>query len=255
MTNDFGIIATETGVDVEGAPDYRQVMNSNWPTLEVEFEQIISVNVNTVAFNNFKVEIFTHNLGYIPAYTYIDVSGYNGLGTGYPTGVNDSFTITLDKNKAYVVGFAGGAYTFAVRGLLRIYKYDPLVSFQAPFYTPRDPKSQHESYGIAALKNGFDGDIAGEDYSKFSVNSRAKSLTIHQSGLADASSGSFTITHNLGYLPSFMTFAYDGTYFSDQAPVRSHGNQNSVTFNGIQSPLAGNYAYIVFKDPVMQQQV
>lgn len=260
MTNNYGIIATESGVPVDGAPDYRMVSNSNWPTLQVEFEYILGtpLSIATVGGSTASIKIFSHNLGYVPAYTYIDSSGYNGLGTGYSTGTgNDTFSLIADKENIYLVVTAlGSSYNFTPSGLLRIYSYNPSTTFQAPFYNPADPRTNVGTYGIEALINANDGYLDDTNFSKYSVSSRAKTLTIHQSGLATADgAGQFVLTHNLGYLPSFMIFKSDGTFLADQTSVRSQGNQTTLTFFGVQSILIGDYAYIIFKDPIMQTQL
>ena len=54
-----GIIITQPGVDVKTAADYQMLFNSNWPSLQIAFEAVISLNANASGQ-------VAHNLNFFP---------------------------------------------------------------------------------------------------------------------------------------------------------------------------------------------
>lgn len=255
--SDYGIIATEAGTDVDHAPDYRRTIDSRWPVLEILYEQAVSQDVSVAAGATMSIVLYNHKLGYAPAYAYMDAQGFDPTHTGYPTPDLVGFTtyfITADTANIYVsvTNLSISTVSFTARGFLRLFSYDPSKDFTADTFSSSDAAHSSALYGIAALTKP--GSISDTEYSEFSINTKAKSLTIHKSGIADASSGSFVIEHNLGYQPSYLIFTVvgDGS-ISAGIPARSFGDTKTLSFFGVQTTLSGKYSYIIFKDPILEQ--
>ena len=239
----YGLIATQQGADIDNSPDYKQIFNSNWPILEIAHQEKISVSFETSSMKS----IYHHGLGFKPAFSWMDSQGFSGV-TGGDLG------ISADEQDVYCTGDTGDVIT----GMLIVYNYDPTIEFRA-ISQPTGSGTAKSPYGLKVLRDG--GDIDSRDYSKFSLHTKAKSLTIHQSGIVSASEGSnftATIRHFLDYLPSYMIFRIGGDGFginghlSAGVPARPFGDKTTLSFVGVQSVLIGNFAYIVFKDPLLE---
>lgn len=252
----YGIIATESGVGVGNAPDYKQSLNSSWPVLEIALDTSFSSSLNVPATQTYRFPIATHSLGFLPALTWIDSQGFDIYGFGYSC--NDSgsnvYTIVANEKQVYIQVVAiSSPFSFTVTGKLLVYNYDPRTEFTADTVGSTNVETKPSSVGMIVLKDGARGSIDDHEYSKFSTHTKAKSLQIHKSGVMTVDpSGNGLITHNLGYLPSYMIFANTDT-LSPGVAARTFGNANTLRFSGVQSVLAGKYAYIIFKDPILEQ--
>lgn len=264
MAKDFGLIATQSGVDISRAPDYKQVFNSKWPILEIMLEKIVDVivEVPTSATNtSVNVIIATHNLGFAPAIWWDDSQGPNLFGPGYSTGGPPFYTYNILADKTNIsinINFilaSDTPFSFPVKGMLKVFNYNPKTEFKATSGSAGDSPSPSD-YGLEILKDPAIGNMADVEYSHFSLNTRAKAMNIHQSGVMnpdpDNNYGA-KIIHNLGYLPSYIVFTPTGDALSVGIASRTYGTKNDLTFFGVQAILVGPFYYIVFKDPILEK--
>lgn len=253
-----GLIITEQGIDVEQAPDYKKVFDSNWPILEISHELLVDVNVDIPAGANdvqFRYPVLKHDLGFKPATSYIPSDLYDAYGSGHPfnDALNHKYNLAVDETYVYLTAsFLAFELPILlnIRGHLRVYDYDPTKEFKASI-DPVGGDTRKSRFGVKILKTGSSS-LRDDEFSRFSLNSRAKSLTIHQSGLAtvDPATNQAVIQHDLGYLPSYMLFDNNG---GPSVAVRQFGDSNKLTFSGVQSVITGSFPYIVFKDPLLEQ--
>ena len=102
----------------------------------------------------------------------------------------------------------------------------------------------------------------------FTLNTRGKQLSIHKHGttVANPATGVLTISHNIGYAPTYMLAqirerstwagAYEYPFSSDSVvePLSSvfysaEFNANDIEFIGVQSAISGRFGYVIIKDP------
>ncbi len=253
-----GLIITQQGIDVEKAPDFKKVYDSNWPILEISHEMVVDVVVNIPAGANdvqFRYPVLKHGLGFKPATSYVPSDEYDAFGSGHSfhdAGFH-SYDIEVDDQYVYVTSLFFAfelPILLTARGHLRVYDYDPRIEFKAN-PDPVGGDTRKSRFGVKVLKQGSVS-LRDDEFSRFSLNSRAKALTIHQSGLVtvDPATNQATINHGLGYLPSYMLFNTDGR---PSVAVRQFGDLNKLTFFGVQAAITGSFPYIVFKDPLLEQ--
>lgn len=254
-----GLIITQQGIDVERAPDFKKVFDSNWPILEISHEMLVDFVVDIPAGAtdvDFRYPILKHDLGFRPAFTYVPDDKYDSFGTGYSFHDAGSHTYNLQPDNDYLyltTSVLAGArpINLRARGHLRVFNYDPRVEFKTKS-EPVGGDTRNSRYGVKILKNRSQG-LRDNEFSRFSLNSRAKALTIHQSGIAHAGADNgnvAVIQHDLGYFPSYMLFQPTG---EASVAVRQYGDLNKLNFSGVQSALIGDFPYIIFKDPVLEQ--
>lgn len=254
-----GLIITQQGIDIERAPDFKKVFDSSWPILEISHEMIVDFEVIIPAGGSdvqFRYPLLKHDLGFRPAFSYVPDDKYDAFGSGYSfhdAGFH-SYNLEPDNDQIYLTALFL-AFELPVqlraRGYLRVFNYDPRVEFKAKS-EPLGGDTRKSRYGVKILKTGSTS-LRDDEFSRFSLNSRAKSLTIHQSGLAHAGEDNnftATIKHDLDYLPSYMIFDALGR---PNLAARQYGDAKKLTFSGVQAALSGNFPYIVFKDPLMEQ--
>lgn len=253
-----GVSIAQTGMDISRTPDYKKTFDSRWPLLEIAHEDTHNIDINITDANIFKTTqvIYKHNLGYIPAFEWIDSRGYQGATTTWSDQLNFiDYDVIADKENVYLrIPFLLAPLSFQANGLLRVFSYDPTQEFKAAS-EPTGGDTTKSTFGFKILKDASMGAIEDTNFEEFSMNTDAKSIQVHQSGMVSSSvdtNYNANIKHDLGYMPSYMIFTKDGDYLVQGITARNYGDTNQLNFFGVQSVLIGSYAYIVFKDPMME---
>lgn len=267
-----GMIFTQQGVPVQLAADYQKVLDTRWRFLDIELEQEVGFTRAESGSSHYWVQkLCTHNLGYLPAFTYRQIS----LNTGSLNLLEFTPTIIATKNAIYLRNlFVSGDSTDAIilKAYVRVFACDILKTYQAPkeLATPTS-KPAYPKSGIKILKNG--GNINSEELSDYAINTLGKALAIQQTGLAESNAATsfiLTITHGLGYPPTYFLARYETaaefqqtTVFANPLPgedyiqamdVASGANvfadSNQIKIKGSQSILGGKFGFIITKEPV-----
>lgn len=269
----YGIVISQQGIPVKRAADYQKVLDDRWPFLDIVHEVEIPVEIRLVAStanSYWSIEVFTHNLGFLPAFTCRVVSGTTT--SDYGEGIS-SFVAT--KTAIYARGFyiPGDTTDFNFRLFIRVYSRDITEGFEYKTEVP-DPISKRDSkkYGARILKEGVSSTkFTGDEMSNFSLHNNAKVLGIQQTGVLnlnpwvslaqakataiDTATDTFTITSNvsgediswtqvagqaINYYPAdFVTYPTgmaDGTYYI--IPVSSNEIKLANTYNNALARIA-----------------
>lgn len=155
-----GIIITQPGVDVKTAADYQMIFNSNWPSLQIAFEGIITV----AGYSSGQI---AHGLGFFP----LTMAWFlvNNVSVGRFYGVT-----TFDINNVYINNSSNaGSVTVSIK----CYNID--ISKNVDYTLPLPPtyKAPYDStYGIKVVKNGKN--ITSTDLRDFILHSRAQSPAV-----------------------------------------------------------------------------
>lgn len=246
-----GVSFVQEGSDVGSAVDSQKVIDTRWRYFDIKTEKKLSFGTMTGK----NVLLYEHNLGYAPAF-----DCYNTTLNAYMEGsVNSSGVASeLFANKTHIIfngNFGTGSYS-STQALLRIYNVPFTETYQAPIVkTFPGGKSRIGKFGVkfTNIPDGF----RSEELSKYTLNTKGKSLAIHKTGIAIANSGTgnlAVITHDIGYPPTYLTASCDargelvGAINPSFVPVISNANDKTITFRGAQAALDGNYAYIIFKE-------
>lgn len=276
--SNYGVKTTQQGVSVDLASDFQQNLNSSWPTLEVYTEIVVDKNISTNASGNLTVVIYEHKLGYIPAFQWV-------------AAVDQDFEYNISATHDQIIFYRPTyfpPYEINLKGVLRIFNWDLTQEFLAESTSISSELPKPSSYGISIL-NQDARDIESDQYQDFTLHSGAKSLAIHSSGLAysPATSGVYTITHALGYMPSYQLYYMqiigqvisgpedfptpekiradltkvratqigymNGNLDGNSGDFISQGTVRDLTLRGAQAVYAGVISYVIFKDPVLKQ--
>lgn len=183
----YGIVISQQGIPVKRAADYQKVLDDRWPFLDIEYEVEVPVEVRLVDSGaNFywSVEIFEHNLGFLPAFTYRVVSGQI-----YGDSPNGEIELVATNRSIYLKGYfyTGGTASWNFKVFLRVYNRDITQEFEYKTEVP-DPLAKRDSrkYGARVLKDGVSpAKFTGDEMSDFSLHNNAKVLAIQQTGVLD----------------------------------------------------------------------
>jgi hypothetical protein len=180
----YGIQISQEGVPVTRAADYQKVLDDRWPFLDIFQEVEIPVEVrltDAVESFNWAIELFSHKLGYLPAFTYRILSG-NMWGD-----YDGQTTIVSTKTGIYLTGlhYSGGATSWNFRIFMRVYALDVTREFE---YKTEDPeptsKRQSRKYGAKVIKSGVSpSKFSSDEMSDFSLHTDAKVLAVQQTGV------------------------------------------------------------------------
>lgn len=279
-----GIQIAQQGVPIDDAADYQLVLDSRWPLLEIYIEKEIDVTLpvppnspDTSAFAMYYTyELLTHDLGFPPAWEfYVDPD----VPLSDPV-TFDSVIIRVTNKRVFVerLVFLDGSTgapsspsdtTFHVKGKVLIYKNNILNEYQSTAFTPEGRGIQERNrYGVKVLTEETAATaMSDDDYRNFALNTEAKAMGIHKTGLTvanAATSNIATIQHGLGYLPTFMIYQYiaDPDYGVLSGGIEeprlegvradTRATNTTLTFRGVQAALVGTYAYLIFKDPILE---
>jgi hypothetical protein len=166
-----GIFITQQGVSVPTAADYQFVFNSNWPSLQCAFDQLVTLSPG-------QSQTLAHNLGF-PPFT----QGWllqNAVSVGRIFAVSESFegyqtnvTMTFDKTNVYLTNNDSVSWTVNVK----CYNLD--ISTPANYTLSQYPtftRAYDPSVGIKVTKSGKQ--IKSTDLRDFILHSRAQSPAV-----------------------------------------------------------------------------
>ncbi len=242
-----GITISQEGIDVDRALDSQKVLDSGWRYFETAFE--VEVSVGQLNFD--VVKLFEHKLGFVPAFdcwnitlgVYVLADDFGGLRA-------NKDTIYFDGQDVSNIDHSNCKF------LLRVYNVPILEEYEAPIVgTLPVGGSVSSSMGIKIV--ALTGSIDHQELSEFTLNTRGKALSIQKTGVAVANAGTSNlavITHNIGNPPTYLaaftdaTRTWVGAINPDFVPVKSIADGKTLTFSGAQSPLDGQFAYIIFKE-------
>ena len=269
-----GIRISQAGISVDKATDYQKTIDERWPTLEHQFMGIINIeNLSTDSpdvLNNAggtiaHVPIYKHSLGYLPAFRFKQIS-YSGFST------TSLITASLFADETYIwliVLKSPGAISINLRGWLAVVDRDCTKEYQAAIdIVTSTQRSQPSRYGLKILNDRTSRGMGETNKSAYTMNTNAKSMIIQQHGIRNASAttspaDSVVVDHRLGYPPTYyMARRYTHTGSTnpslgktvmesiDSVIGLAESNSITLTVQGAQSILSGDYMFIVLKDPV-----
>lgn len=273
MTN-YGAEFSQQGIDIGRASDDQKVLDTRWPTLDIAFEPTYNATVTmpiTSFESHFIVTVFEHNLGFIPAFDYqVDIFNVSPVNGGDLIFTNQN--MWADKNNIYFnplieTSDSSKSVTMSIR--LRIYHVDITTFYQAPVVNPSPTDTNFDStYGARFIGPNFAGqDMGTAPPEEFSFSSTLRPLTILQNGIQSTSSGILIIPYSYSNPPLYEVAVYRPNGLSkvtfdtvtQAGPLvgaltfsggKSTATVNTLNIRGAQSSLAGQFAYILFKDPL-----
>ncbi len=239
----YGLIATAGGVGVDKAADWQIALSSNWPLLKIN--AIVPVSVKN-ASPAIPPVIYTHNLGYAPAFMVIaDGPSPNILvnQVGQTEANMTSSGFFVDTGHLYYDGF----FPDFPKGFVIIFEYD-IINRNDNF------ESITASQGQPSGKNELGLEVAVKNHSITSANPKDIQLTtanrpfqIHMSGsINQRGVVPFTVHHGLGYLPICFVYQQNGDRLY-LAEVKVSGTLDSLSFLGVQAEFGTGF-YLILKD-------
>jgi hypothetical protein len=270
-----GIRVSQQGIPVTKAADYQKTMDERWPVVEFAFQGIIDGTFSDTMPGVFKnsfgtvydIPIFHHGLGFVPGYQLFTV-GASFINSGSPLGG----TVYADDQDVYIQIFppvTNGPVNFSFKFFLQMYTRNLAETFAAPvdIVVPAQVSGVSE-YGLKITKVTGARAMNSKNKTDYSLDTNAKSLAYQAHGVqaAEASgtfAGSLIIPHRLGYPPTY--------FIAPLAPLATLNSPNSgktvsrrlfpgygiafadsvnIRIRGAQAGLAGNYLYLLLKEPV-----
>ena len=247
VATNAGIRVTQPGVSVPYAADYQYVFNSDWPSLAIAFEAVISVTANGTGQ-------VAHNLGFYP----LTMAWYsiNGISIGRFYGLT-----SFDKTNVYI---ANNQALSPVDVTVSIKCYNLDISKSVSYVLQKPPviKTKYDpSTGIKVTKYGKS--MGSNDLRDYILHSRAQSpavLTIktQADGIVGGGTNTITYTNPVGYTPWVLGFTSpfgNNSIYECRPPA---GNQASPAFFQL-GPTAviwtagttGNGSLVVLRDPLV----
>lgn len=247
-----GIEISQEGIDLSQAQDSQKVLDSRFRYYDIAQESMVTLP--TLANNGSTQIIYSHNMGFLPAFdvfdtvlqSYISVSSTLLGGSG----------LLSSTSQIYFKGFYNDAGWSGHKVLIRVYNVPITDTFVAPIEQTLPSKtSTNTQEGIKIVRGTSD--IHDQELSKFALNSTGKSMSIQRTGTGFSNSGTsfhLVIEHDLGHPPTFLLASMDtaGQWVGAVDPSTTLGLATAdgvnLTFRGVQSALVGTFAYIIFKD-------
>lgn len=265
----YGVKISQQGIDISRAADYQKVLDSDWKFLDIFQEIDIDITFSFVGrpTGTYLVPLIIHALGHVAGYEFF-ASVSTAAGGGFTNARNVKSYIFGDDVGVYFQTYGGDSGR--IKGKLRVYTINILEEYQAPtVYTISAAIQPPGKYGAKFLDlNRGIGNIEDENMEPFTLNTRGKQISIHKHGVATGS-GNLEVTHNIGYPPSYMIakitqastlgsnfpdLKYSGTQVVSPLTTSFYLarplNANTMRFNGVQTGLFGEYAYVILKDPM-----
>lgn len=270
MATKAGIRVTQPGVSVPFAADYQYVFNSDWPSIAIAFEAVVTVTTTATV---------KHGLGFYPLT--MGWSQLNGVSigrifaiSGNLKGPQNDVSLTFDKQNIYLTN--AGAFNATYQVSLKCYNLD--ISKNADYTLPKFPVVQTKydpSTGIKVTKYGKS--IGSNDLRDYILHSRAQSpavLTIVTTPTLNVQG--FPVlgyTNPTSYMPWVLAFTGGpglGQPYSPLAPgaqqsgyqfvILSKVNINPLFFGGYQMALTHSAtkgslvsygSLVVLRDPLV----
>lgn len=269
----YGAVFSQQGIPIERANDYQKVMDSRWNFLNINIEKYINVIFDfTGQTTGWKrVLVHRHSLPFAAAFEvllssksvstdqFLPYTRMNGNVRSYPDGI-------------YYVFFWDSSYNstvLRVAGFLRVYEVDLRQTYLAPSSVLGLAQPQPAArYGAKFLDPNRGGTNINDNTPRsYSLYTPAKQISIHMHGTIQAIGGVLTLTHKVGYPPSYLLCsAYDKTDSNFPAPLhdgefefgplfesyaRAKATADTIVFQGVQSTLGTRrFGYLILKDPV-----
>lgn len=270
----YGAQFSEQGIPLSSASDDQKVLDTRWLTLDIVAEPIYSNTLqlattapgdgSTLGFTTSSIIIYSHNLGFVPAFDYEITFQSISDPAADAAGLN----VVSDSTNIYLVpdlGTVDTSITLSINISLRIHNLPVTASYTAPVVqsTPVTAPTQSE-YGVQFLNQNSQAlDIQDASINDYSFNTQLRPLTVLQTGTVTAP---ISISYNYGQHPLYLLCNYYPTTYASPSgkasiagPVVSAMNfagsrgtivNNTITVNGQQASLTGSFAYILFKDPL-----
>ena len=272
-----GIFITQVGASVPTAADYQFIFNSNWPSLAVAFDQVVSISPGAN-------QTLNHNLGFYPFTQAWASSSNTSLGRLFAISGNfqsnnqTDVSITFDKTSVYLSN-ASASVTYTVN--VKCYNLD--ITQPANYTLPKYPPAKQiydPTSGIKVTKYGKE--ITSNDLRDFILHSRAQSpavlavITPQSPQLAGASATTLAYVNpasnavsgvtTVPYIPWAFAFALSGGTYYPLAPgtqqtgpafqlVKNVNGYFGITVSGNGAVLNYNNvtsgSLVVLRDPLL----
>lgn len=276
---EYGVQISQEGVPIGRGGDFQKVIDHRWPYLDIALEKrdaFVRTGFGPTQ-GYWLVEIAEHNLGYIPAVRFRELSFSSNPSGGPPDYDIIRPKVVATKNKVYLRGlWTSGFATYTTMELsysLTVFACDITTNVQYPIETPAPaPRSSAGKYGIKVLDYDQVGiDMRSTEMSHYALNSNAKALAIQQTGLyqTNAAEGyAVIVNHGLVYPPTYLIARYedpsdwvsaypnplpgdDYIYpLNDDLIGVSSNSGTTLTIAGAQAAIIGKFAYVILKDPL-----
>lgn len=260
---DYGMAGSAPGYDVKTAADFLLTFNSSWPLMKIGAAASATITLDATPQT-----IYTHDLGYAPAYFII---GAKGTGVATVPAINHGIGVSTS-----VLGYdgstpLGGTYTF----YYYIIRQPLTTNFTAPTITGTSLQGNtNDNYGLKVTKPGKSTDST--DLRDFSLYTTSRSLMVNNVDYGTSTLGggyyNRTFDHNLGYVPIAFAYAQFGTniagydpdyfYMLDEVNAGVSVADYSLTTTSISMRTDSiyvsdptNFSAVVLKDPFFKETV
>lgn len=269
---DEGAEITQQGVPISQASDDQKVLDTRWVTLNIfaepTYSNTITLNLHNGLTTNIIV-VYSHNLGYPPAFDY----QINSISVSDGAALITATNLYADSNNIYLIpqiSIFNPPATLTISLNLRVYTLNITTNFQAPTVnTISSVNPTQSNYGIEfPLPADVAPQIGNLPVNEYSFSTRLKPLNILQNGTVTASNGSISISYSYPKYPLYMLAQYFPNGYSFNTAVVANPlvgslgfaggqgtiNSTTLTVSGVQSAFSGSYAYVLLKDPIGLKQ-
>lgn len=174
----YGLQISQAGIPLGRAADYQKQLDDRWPYIDIALESAIEIDVLTwPASTEEFVKLATHDLGYLPLFYFREETEILGFDSSF--GEN----LIATKHAIYLVKYSGGVGPVKIKGMLRVFAVDCSNGYTAPAQDIAPYSAIADTtYGAKVLKRGKRR-IDSKSVSDFAINTEAKALAIHRSGI------------------------------------------------------------------------
>lgn len=244
----------QPGHDVKTAGDENLIYSSLWPLLK-----IYKSDPMTIGDVNASQVLAEHDLGFFPMFWFFSnsvISGWNNSGTQSSQDRSEFFgpsgngSISSTENKLIYTPTSG------TTGSLNLYYYifalDLSKQFTAPITKVGSVTGGSDPRFVFKLAKDTK-NIDSNNLDDYIIHSRARSPLIHSVNPSNGTTKSFTVQHNLGYLPMFFGYT-KGTNGYTLIPTGQGGSssfqsdENKITFADSGGK---EITIVILKDPFL----
>ena len=219
---DYGARVSLKGYDVKTCPDRFLAWSSSFQTLKIYSSQAVTTTIPSNGIMNGNTITISHNLGYYAPFIIVYNGRTNiGVATSYFFSDSDGFslsdpstmcearnglnslTITIynDYNDTGLI-FDNGVAGETVYFTIYLFLDDFRIVSQQNISLGSASAGLDDDYGMRVSKSGYDVKTCTDDQLEFS--SSFFNQIIHKKGIDTSHVGLTTISHNLGYITSFL---------------------------------------------------